>query len=91
MRPLLNMDTIQLEITNACPNRCGNCTRFVGHHPKPFFMDFEFFKKAVDSMVTYPKMTGIMGGEPLLHPDFEKKLPTPLVHSGQKLSLSQVA
>jgi len=72
VRPLLNMDTIQIEITNSCVFKCGNCTRFVGHHKKPFFMDFEFFKKAVDSMVGYPKMTGIMGGEPLLHPDFEK-------------------
>lgn len=72
MRPLLNMDTIQIEITNACLNRCGNCTRGVGHHEKPYFMDFEQFKTAVDSMVAYPKMTGMMGGEPLLHPDFEK-------------------
>jgi hypothetical protein len=35
-------------------------------------MDFEFFKRAADSMVGYPQMTGIQGGEPLLHPDFEK-------------------
>jgi hypothetical protein len=72
MRPLLNMDTIQIEITNACLHECGNCTRFVGHHKKPFFMDMDFFKNAVDSMVQYPKMTGVMGGEPLLHPQFEE-------------------
>jgi hypothetical protein len=72
MRPLLNMDTIQIEITNSCVHQCGNCTRFVGHHKKPFFMDFDTFKEAVDSMVGYPKMTGMMGGEPLIHPDFEK-------------------
>jgi hypothetical protein len=35
-------------------------------------MSFEQFKDAVDSMIGYPKMTGIMGGEPLLHPEFEK-------------------
>ena len=68
----MDMDTIQIEITNACIYQCSNCTRFVGHHKKPFFMDFEFFKKSVDSMERYSKMTGIMGGEPLLHPDFEK-------------------
>lgn len=72
MRPLLNMDTIQIEITNACIHQCGNCTRFVGHHKNPYFMDIEVFKKAVDSMVDYPKMTGIMGGEPLIHPKFEE-------------------
>jgi hypothetical protein len=35
-------------------------------------MSFEQFKQAIDSMVGYPKMTGIMRGEPLLHPEFEK-------------------
>jgi hypothetical protein len=71
MRPLFDMDTIQIEITNACVNACSNCTRFCGHL-KPFFMSFDKFRQAVDSMVGYPKMTGMMGGEPLLHPEFEK-------------------
>jgi len=34
-------------------------------------MTWDYFERAVDSMVGYPKMTGLMGGEPLLHPDFE--------------------
>lgn len=72
MRPLLDMDTIQIEITNACHNSCSNCTRLCGHHMKPYFMEYDFFRKAVDSMERYPRMTGMMGGEPLLHPDFEK-------------------
>ncbi|GAX60010.1 hypothetical protein SCALIN_C05_0095 [Candidatus Scalindua japonica] len=70
MRPLLDMDVIQIEITNACVHQCANCTRLVGHSKKPFFMDLDFFKKAVDSLVDYPKIIGIMGGEPLLHPQF---------------------
>lgn len=64
--------TIQIEITNACMFECSNCTRFCGHHKKPFFMEFETFKKAVDSMEGYPMNVGIMGGEPTLHPEFEK-------------------
>lgn len=72
MRSLIDMDTIQIEITNHCHNRCSNCTRLIGHHPQPYFMDFEQFKQAVYSMIGYPKMVGIMGGEPLLHPEFEK-------------------
>ena len=72
MRPLIDMDTIQIEITNACVKQCANCTRLVGHSRKPFFMEMEFFKKSVDSLVNFPKMIGIMGGEPLLHPDFEE-------------------
>lgn len=70
MRPLLDMDVIQIEITNACVHQCSNCTRLVGHAKKPFFMEMDFFMKAVDSLVDYPKMIGIMGGEPLLHPQF---------------------
>jgi hypothetical protein len=65
------MDTIQIEITNACINECSNCTRFVGH-ARPYHMDVNTFEQAVESMVDYPKMTGIMGGEPLLHPKFEQ-------------------
>jgi len=40
------------------------------HMPSTYFMSFDEFKKAVDSMKGYPKMTGMMGGEPLLHPQF---------------------
>lgn len=72
MRPLIEMDTIQIEITNQCHNRCSNCTRLVGHHSKPYYMDMNTFKKSVDSMTDYSNMTGVMGGEPLLHPQFEE-------------------
>lgn len=71
MRPLMDMDTIQIELTNSCLRSCSNCTRFCGHQT-PFFLSEEKFKEAVDSMVGYPKMTGFMGGEPLLHPKFEE-------------------
>lgn len=70
MRPLLDMDVIQIEITNACVHQCSNCTRLVGHAKKPFFMEMDVFVNAVDSLIDYPKMIGIMGGEPLLHPQF---------------------
>lgn len=71
MIKLTQMDTIQIEITNACIFDCANCTRFV-KHVKPFMMSFEQFKTAVDSMEGYPNMVGIQGGEPLLHPQFEE-------------------
>jgi len=72
MRPILDMDTVQIEITNNCIHSCSNCTRLIGHHKKPYFMPLEQVKEAIDSMVGYPKMTGIMGGEPLLHPQFKE-------------------
>ena len=61
---------IQIEITNACPHRCSNCTRFTAHIQKPFFMAPEVFQQAVDSMHGYGGMLGIMGGEPTIHPQF---------------------
>lgn len=72
MRSPKDMSIIQIDITNACVHRCSNCTRFCGHHRKPFFMSFEDFKNAVDSLDEFPGIVGIIGGEPTLHPDFEK-------------------
>lgn len=72
MKSPQNMNVIQIEITNACSHRCANCSRFCGHHKAPFFTDFETFKKAVDSMKGFSGVVGIMGGEPTLHPEFEK-------------------
>lgn len=72
MKKLAKMSVIQIDVTNACRLRCSNCTRFCGHHQKSFFIDYDFFTKAVDSLEGFRGMVGIMGGEPTLHPDFEK-------------------
>lgn len=72
MRKISEMKIIQIDVTNACIHRCSNCTRFCGHHQKDFYMDFETFKKAVDSLEEYKGCVGMIGGEPTLHPEFEK-------------------
>ena len=72
MKSPKDMKVIQIDITNACPHRCSNCTRFCGHHEKSFFMDFDTFKRAVDSMEGFVGIVGMMGGEPTLHPEFER-------------------
>jgi hypothetical protein len=72
MRSPKDMQVIQIDITNACHHRCSNCTRFCGHHVKPFFMDFETFKRAVDSLQGFAGVVGIIGGEPTLHPEFRR-------------------
>lgn len=72
MIPLRDMLIIQIDVTNACQNRCSNCTRLIGHHRKPFFMDLDFYRQAVDSLVDFPGIVGMIGGEPLLHPQFKE-------------------
>lgn len=72
MRSPKEMQIIQIEITNACVYACSNCTRMCGHHKKTFMMDFETFKRAVDSLEGYQGCVSLMGGEPTLHPEFEK-------------------
>jgi hypothetical protein len=76
MRPLSEMDTIQIELTSACVLRCSNCTRFCGTHKVPFFLEEAEFTAAIDSLVEFARsrngIVGFMGGEPLLHPHFEE-------------------
>jgi hypothetical protein len=71
MRPIYENTVIQIEVTNACHLKCTHCTRHVGHHRKPFFMDLAFIEKAIDSLDGWEGRIGCMGGEPTLHPDFE--------------------
>lgn len=72
MIPIYEMKTIHIEVTNACNLSCANCTRFVGHHKKPFFMDLELVRKGIESLKGYKYGIGLMGGEPTLHPKFEE-------------------
>ena len=61
---------IHIEITNACNLVCANCTRFVGHHRKPFFMSLNEIQTAIESLEGFPGNIGMMGGEPTMHPKF---------------------
>lgn len=72
MRSPEEMKTIQIDITNACIHNCSNCTRMCGHHNKPYFMSWDTFKRAVDSLDGFQGIIGVMGGEPTLHPEFER-------------------
>ena len=72
MRKVSEMSVIQIEITNVCDRSCSNCTRFCGHFIKDriFFVDVDYFRKAVNSLVSYQGIVGMIGGEPTLHPKF---------------------
>lgn len=72
MRSIRDMETVQIEITNACVNNCSNCTRLCGHHKLPYYLTVEYVIKCCESLKDFPHMVGIMGGEPLIHPEFEQ-------------------
>ncbi len=72
MRNLFDINTIHVEITNACNLECANCTRFIGHHREIFFMDLDQVNNAVESLEGYKGNIGIMGGEPTMNPKFEE-------------------
>jgi len=74
MLPIYRMKVIQIEITNACNLTCSSCTRFVGHHPRPYYMDLATVERAIRSLDGYEGQIGIMGGEPTIHPEFPKVL-----------------
>ena len=74
MRPIWENTVIHVDITNVCFLACAHCTRAVGHHRKPYFMELEMVRKAVASLQDFPGRTGIMGGEPCLHPQFREIL-----------------
>lgn len=74
MRPIYDNTVIHVDITNACHLSCANCTRHVGHHRKPYFMDLDTVRKGIASLLDFPGRIGIMGGEPTLHPKFREIL-----------------
>lgn len=72
MRNISEMDIIQIDVTNICNKSCSNCTRMCGHYAekKLYFMDVDYYERAVKSLKNFPGMIGMIGGEPTLHPRF---------------------
>jgi len=44
----------------------------LAYHPEVFFMSFDNFRRAVDSLADFPGIVGIFGGNPCLHPEFQR-------------------
>jgi hypothetical protein len=72
---------IQIDITNRCPRRCSNCTRLISHARTSWDMTPEQFAESCEALKDFPtesepdhgarrKVVGVMGGEPLWHPQF---------------------
>ena len=74
MRPIWEAWFCHIDVNNICPQNCAYCTRYIRHARKDqrYNMDLDTFRKAVVSLDGFPGKLGIMGGEPLLHPEFEE-------------------
>ena len=67
----MRVDKIYMEITTSCNMQCLYCYNDSGK--KNYYMSFLELKKIMDAFLTNGiSSVGISGGEPLLHPEFEK-------------------
>jgi len=73
MIPIYENWCVQIDITNYCFLSCLYCSRYNRHLRKDQrqHMTLEQFRAALDSLAAWPTRIGVIGGEPLLHPEFE--------------------
>lgn len=62
---------IQIALTRGCDLACSNCTQGSNLKGKVTFMSPELFEQAVMSLRGFHGITGVFGGNPALHPQFE--------------------
>lgn len=63
-------DIIQIVITTACTLRCSNCTQLLPFRQDYRHMSLDCFRLAVESLIEWPGVIGIFGGNPCNHPKF---------------------
>lgn len=70
-----------LIITNACNMRCGGCHQLCGHWDKAWFISEADFRSSIESLISHYKLRpttrhhiNVYGGEPSLHPNWDKFL-----------------
>jgi hypothetical protein len=64
-----------IDITNYCPiNNCTYCSRFLRYVPKNkrYNLSLEKIDEALISYKGFPERIGVIGGEPLIHPQFKE-------------------
>ncbi len=63
---------IQVETCTVCANRCSGCTRGIHLRDSLNFHTLEYIEQALKSLSETKYIVGCFGGEPTLHPEFEK-------------------
>jgi len=63
---------IQIQVTRACDLACFGCTQGSQLRGKPYFMSLRNFKLALQSLHGWWGVVGVFGGNPALHPHFDK-------------------
>lgn len=72
MQPINDAWCVQIDITNHCFRSCLYCSRYNRHlrSDQKKYMTLEQIEEALNSLENWPNKIGIIGGEPLLHPNF---------------------
>ena len=63
---------IQIIVTSYCDLACSNCTQLIGNQGTRYHMSPDNFRRAVVSLLDYPGIVGVFGGNPCLHPQFNQ-------------------
>ena len=75
MKAPFEADLVKIHITRDCPRACSNCSDLTPYFPKRQDMELASFTAAAESLHGWLRpgsVVGIAGGEPTLHPDFER-------------------
>lgn len=72
MKSPKDMRIICIDITNKCDLACSNCTRLLVNQDGFWDMSIENFEVAANSVKEFPGLIILIGGNPCMHPKFEK-------------------
>ncbi len=63
---------LQVHVTRACDKSCFGCTQGSNLGGKPVMIPVDEYEKALDSLQGYFGVVGMFGGNPAMHPQFER-------------------
>lgn len=72
MRSPSEMGIICIDITNKCDLACSNCTRLLENQDHFWEMTSENFRRACQSLRSFPGVIAVIGGNPCMHSRFEE-------------------